>query len=165
VASYQREREDFIERMTREGLPLHITRLLLREATGLNRRAELACSSEEADRDRVRCPRKVMEDSQLWDPTAVDKVKWDRMAPKYPCLCDSPDTGHNKIPRITLQDSWSERHITRALQAGWTMITEGDPRGYTLRVIPPSYSERNQGRDRHNLDSIGVPPGPSRIRW
>lgn len=42
--SYQRDREDFIARMTQEGLPLAITRLLLREATGINRRAELAWS-------------------------------------------------------------------------------------------------------------------------
>lgn len=48
---------------------------------------------------------------------------------------------------------------------GWTVITEGDPRGYTLKVIPPSYAERNAGRDRFNLEAIGIPPGPSRLRW
>ena len=37
--SYQQERDEFIARMTREGLPLDVTRLLLREATGLDRRA------------------------------------------------------------------------------------------------------------------------------
>jgi hypothetical protein len=47
----------------------------------------------------------------------------------------------------------------------WLFATAGDPRGYVLRVIPPSYAERNAGRDRHNLDSIGVPSGPSGIRW
>ena len=54
--SYQRERDEFISRMTREGLPLHVTQALLRAATTLQRYAELACSSEAADRDRVPCP-------------------------------------------------------------------------------------------------------------
>jgi len=48
---------------------------------------------------------------------------------------------------------------------GWQIQAEGDPRGYTLRVIPPSYAERNAGRPRHDLDAIGVPSGPSRLRW
>ena len=45
------------------------------------------------------------------------------------------------------------------------MNTQGDPRGYVLRVIPPSYAERNRGRDRFNLDAIGVPSDPSGLRW
>jgi hypothetical protein len=40
---------------------------------------------------------------------------------------------------------------------GWAIDMQGDPRGYVLRVIPPSFSERNKGRDQFNLDSIGVP--------
>lgn len=196
--SYQRDRETFIERMTREGLPLHVTRLLLREATGINRRAELACSSEAADRDRVKCP--------AWAKYGryIEDMPVDNLRPeKYPCLCDqdtdqgtdgNPAPVHTKITRITLQDWRAEERIHKALAThneehasttscaplcghraggpctcgradGWTFITEGDPRGYTLRVIPPSYAERNAGKDRHNLDAIGVPAGPSRIRW
>ena len=167
--SYAREREDFLVWMTREGLPLHVARLLLREATGFNRRAELACSSEAADRDRVPCP-------------AAKR--------KGPCLCDSADQ-HEKVlpagwlpgvPRIAVQDWHAETRIELALKAVndelyagrdwraeelpiWIRETAGDPRGYTLRVIPPSYAARNEGRDRHNRESIGVPPGPSRLRW
>lgn len=138
------------ERMTREGLPLDVTRLLLREATGINRRAELACSSEAADRDRVPCPMNSAKPNS--------KVG--------PCLCDGDHSNDRKaITRISLQDWWSERRIRKAMPEGWQFRTDGDPRGYTLRVIPPSYAERNAGRDRFNLETIGVPRGPSGLRF
>jgi len=170
--SYQREREDFIARMTHEGLPLDVARLLLREATGLNRRAELACSSEAADRDRVPCPA-----SQSFKPRRNGSSD-----NRHLCLCDHPNDEHETIPRITLQDHRAEVRILEALRNAtdrlypgrdwreedlptWGMRTDGDPRGYTLRVIPPSYTERNKGRDRFNLDTIGVPSGPSGLRF
>lgn len=172
--SYQHEREDFIARMTQEGLPLDVTRLLLREATGFNRRAELACSSEAADRDRVPCPA-----SKTHNPND--------------CLCDVQPSResvdylaeHELVTRISVQDWRAEERIRKAFVkvniainqrdigkgctrepfGVWKFMTAGDPRGYTLRVIPPSYAARNQGKDRFNRDSIGVPAGPSRIRW
>lgn len=39
---------------------------------------------------------------------------------------------------------------------GMTAIFGGDPRGAVLKVIPPSYAERNAGRDLHNLEGIYV---------
>jgi len=168
--SYQREREEFIAIVTREGLPIDVVRLLLREATGLNRRAELACSSEAADRDRVRCPQA----GKL--PTSKEANE------KYPCLCEY-NGSHHDVPRIAVQDWHAERRVQRALQhvndrllqsgapinvqapALWNWQTEGDPRGYVLRIIPPSYAARNQGKDRFNLDAIGVPNGPSGLRF
>ena len=54
--TYTREREQFIARITAEGLPFDTAQLLLRYATTINRLAELACSSEAADRDRIPCP-------------------------------------------------------------------------------------------------------------
>ena len=54
--SYQYDRDEFIARMAREGLPLPAIETLLRCATTINRLAEMACSSEAADRDRVPCP-------------------------------------------------------------------------------------------------------------
>lgn len=146
--SYQKEREQFIATVTREGLPFHVAQTLLRAATTINRLAELACSSEAADRDRIPCPAT-------------------RNGTKFhgPCLCDRTNDGHETIPRIRLQDWNAERRAALAVPPDWAVLTEGDPRGYTLKVIPPSYAERNQGKDRHNLDAIGVPPGPSRLRW
>ena len=178
--SYRKEREAFIARMTREGLPLGVTRLLLREATGLNRRAELACSSEAADRDRVDCPASSRHVYHVRKEGKLEERSYARK-PTGPCLCDALNDGHQDITRITLQDWFSERRIQKALawvnvqqehytgnetQRGlWSFITEGDPRGYVLRVIPPSYAERNEGKDRFNLDAIGVPNGPSRLRF
>lgn len=54
--SYQAAREQCIARLTREGLSLPAIQTLLRCATSINRYAELACSSEAADRDRIPCP-------------------------------------------------------------------------------------------------------------
>lgn len=176
--SYQKERDEFISRVTKEGLPGHVARLLLREATGLNRRAELACSSEAADRDRVPCPA---------SKARLVKSKG-AYIPMGPCLCDDYPAGmhakghHTSITRIALQDWRAEERIRKALADVnatlykgrdpvaeslplWGFKTEGDPRGYVLRVIPPSYAERNAGRDIHNLDAIGVPNGPSGLRF
>lgn len=158
--SYQREREEFIARVAREGLPLSAARALLRQATTINRLAELACSSEAADRDRVRCPRERVETHDHGT-----QARAERAYALAPCLCDGSHGKHERIPRIRLQDWQAEQRAIRAVPEGWRIVTEGDPRGYTLRVIPPSYAERNAGRDRHNLDAIGVPAGPSGIRW
>jgi hypothetical protein len=167
IMSYYREREEFLVRMSREGLVLAASRSLLRQATTLNRLAELACSSEAADRDRVRCP--------AWSHSGQRAVHdGNGENPRYPCLCDrdtetgttgEPTVVHTKIPHIRVQDWQAEQRAARAVPAGWRVLTTGDPRGYVLRVIPPSYTERNTGRDRHNLESIGVPSGPSGIRW
>ncbi|MGH9238795.1 MAG: hypothetical protein ACRD3G_12220 [Vicinamibacterales bacterium] len=147
--SYQQERDEFIARVSAEGLPLTTARQLLALATTINRLAELACSSEAADRDRIHCP--------------ADPLR--RGRPRGPCLCDTTDDEHMLIPRIRLQDHRAEQRAIALVPAGWRVITEGDPRGYTLRVIPPSYAARNAGRDRHNLDAIGVPARESGIRW
>jgi hypothetical protein len=144
--SYTRERDEFIARMVKEGLELAAVRVLLRESSAMQRYAELATSSEAADRDRIPCP-------------ATKKPK------PGPCLCDRPNDGHETIPRITLQDHRAELRAAAALPAGWQIETQGDPRGYVLRVIPPSYAERNAGRDRFNRDSIGVPSRPSGLRF
>jgi hypothetical protein len=146
MTTYQRERDDCLVTLTREGLPPHVAYQLLRAASGLHRRAELACSSEAADRDRVPCP--------ATRPTPG------------PCLCDQYHGQHETIPRIALQDWQAEQRLRAALPADWGLLTAGDPRGYTLRVIPPSHAARNAGRDVHNLDGVGIPARPSaRLRW
>lgn len=164
--NYQRERDEFIVRMTREGLPLEATLKLLREATSIQRYAELACSSEAADRDRVPCPAstEVIRQFGAWNDRPM-QTRIIRRKPDGPCLCDRPNDGHDTIPRIRLQDHRAEQRAIKAVPEGWRVLTAGDPRGYTLRVVPPSYTERNQGRDRFNLDSIGVPARDSRLRF
>lgn len=151
--SYTQEREQFIARVVQEGLSYRAACTLLRCATSINRYAELACSSEAADRDRIPCP------------ATPKRINRHEARNGGPCLCDAPEGQHTDIPRYRLQDYRAEERAKAAVPAGWRIITEGDPRGYTLRVIPPSYAERNKGKDRHNLDAIGVPPRESGIRW
>ncbi len=138
--SYTHDRELFIVQVIREGLSYDTACSLLRQATTINRLAEMACSSEAADRDRIDCP-------------------------VNPCLCDRPNDGHETIPRIRLLDWQAEQRAIKAVPLGWRVVTSGDPRGYTLRIIPPSYAERNAGRPEHDLDSIGVPARASGLRF
>jgi hypothetical protein len=172
--SYQRERDEFIGAMSREGLPVYKARQLLALATTINRLAELACSSEAADRDRIPCPAERNRCSCAPGDAPMNTRVTSRAHCRrhgedigpHPCLCDAGDSGeHFTIPRIRLQDYRAEQRAIALMPAGWRVVTEGDPRGYTLRVIPPSYAARNEGRDRHNLEAIGVPPRDSGIRW
>jgi hypothetical protein len=168
--SYQKERDQFVARMAAEGLPLWATEQLLRAATGIQRRAELACSSEAADRDRVPCP-------ALRNTTTHQIINQ-----KFPCLCDYDHEAkqHGDVTRIALQDWRAEERLRKMfkeinsprMQAAeytdgdlWQLETQGDPRGYCLRVIPPSYADRNRDRDRLNRDTIGVPARDSRLRF
>lgn len=209
--SYQRERDEFIDRMTREGLPLQVTVQLLRAATTLQRYAELSCSSEAADRDRVPCPAAARTHTVTIKGRAVyfaGRARAEAYAegyrqtsggvilgidayedPKRPCLCDDYPTGshargeHSRVPRHRVREARLEARIAALLEAanrdlarrpsgmvaeggpGWIMDTQGDPRGYVLRVIPPSYAERNQGRDRHNREAVGVPARDTGLRF
>jgi hypothetical protein len=153
---YQAERDQFIATVSREGMPLTAASQLLRIATTINRLAELACSSEAADRDRIPCPASPLD------------LRGRARRPSGPCICDGHNDTHEDIARIRLQDWQAEqraKRIVAALGAGWAVLTSGDPRGYTLRVVPPSYAARNEGQSIHNLRAIGVPARPSGIRW
>lgn len=130
--SYQNERETFIDRMTREGLPLDVTRGLLRAASSMQRYAEAQCNgdwpADNGERPVKPCPR--------------CEQQWDRSFFVKEGIC---------------KDCRAEDRLKAALPKGWELETQGDPRGYVVRVIPPSYAERNAGRDRFNRDTIGVP--------
>ena len=150
--SYQRDRDEFISRMAHEGLSLDSILTLLRCATTMQRLAELACSSETADCDRVPCP------------TARNGG---------PCLCDEPDQ-HDKtlpkgwlpgVPRISVKNWNAEQRARAAIPDGWRILTQGDPRGAVLRVVPPGYVERNAGKDIHNQDGVYVPARDSQLRF
>jgi hypothetical protein len=144
--SYQNERDQFLARMTREGLPLDTTLSLLRSATTLQRLAEAQCNgSYPADNGErkvvqcIRCEQSWVRSSMVKDYSSGVRLKTD-----------------NFIPLICKDCRIVERLIA-AMPHGWAIDTQGDPRGYVLRVIPPSYAERNQGRDQFNRDTIGVP--------
>ncbi len=149
----QQERDEFVARLAKE-LPAlsayavaDLARRFFRAAATLHRLAELSCSSEAADRDRVPCPSQA---SQL----------------RADCLCGQWDTNHGtgrpvqheSVPRIDVQAQQVERRIAKlAAEHGLTVLTQGDPRGAVLRIVPPSYAARNAGKDRFNVEGIAVP--------
>lgn len=63
--TYQEERDQFVGRMVKEGLTVTGARKLLSLADRLQKYAELSCSSERADRDRVPCPTKRFRPTRL----------------------------------------------------------------------------------------------------
>lgn len=160
--SYARERDQFIVDATRAGLSVDVAQTLLRCATTLQRLAELACSSEAADRDRVPCPRKIAEKRYATAKIATAVQAFEQ----YPCLCDYDHTAgqHTTIPRIRLQDRQCEQRAVRAVGPSWMVVTNGDPRGAVLSVYPA-------GTKREDIDSgrasgrIYVPARESRLRF
>lgn len=129
--SYQHERDTFIARMATEGLSIERTLALLRAASTLQRLAEAQCNGD-------------------WPADNGER-------PVVECiLCGTYWVKFVLVKGQCLDCRLVER-ITKAMPDSWGIDTQGDPRGYVLRVIPPSYAERNRDRDRFNRDSIGVP--------
>ena len=132
--SRQREREEFIAKITAEGVPVNDARKLMRHATALQRIAELQCSSEAADRDRVKClgDRKGFPGSCLCrdygaytDPSSVSYAP-DRM-------------GHGTIPRINAQAERLQARVEAVCAPyGVQPVFQGDPRGAVLKLQVPS---------------------------
>lgn len=106
MATYQREREDFLLTMQAEGMPAHVARRILRHANTIQRCATLECSSEAADRDRVLCPTAKHLRSAPLDATES-------------CLCrdygasDTATNRHGTIPRIAVTSANAEARITK----------------------------------------------------
>lgn len=144
--SYQNERDQFLARMTAEGLPLHIITSLLRSATTLQRLAEAQCNgdwpADNGERKVVQC----VSCEQSWVPSNLKKTAY-----------MTEGKGGRTYYRLECQDCRMMRRLVALMPSGWAIDTQGDPRGYVLRVIPPSYAERNAGRDQFNRDTIGVP--------
>src|SRR5256885_1721362 len=91
--SKQKDREEFVAIMAREGVPVDVARSLMRASASLTRIAELQCSSEAADRDRVPWPGFLNGETRG-------------------CLCDdygsiyrgAGQVTHGTVPRISLQE-------------------------------------------------------------
>ena len=117
--SKQRDRDEFITIAAKEGIPVDVARKLLRYAATLHRLAELECSSEAADRDRVSCPRDI------------------------PCLCQdygSYNGDHGTVPRIAVHGARTQRRVETlcADLPGIIPVFQEDPRGAVLKLRVPS---------------------------
>ena len=132
--SRQSERDQFIAVMTKEGLALDVILTLLRHGATLQRIAELECSSEAADCDRVPCPATVSK--------------------KYECCCDygyQAEGEHSDVPRVTAKSKRIEYRITQLLKpTGVRASFQGDPRGCVLKLHVPSGRAEGWG-------GVGVP--------
>ena len=125
------EREEFIADMAKEGLPVSVTRQVLAMANRLQRYAELSCSSQAADRDRVKCPaiRSGKDADCLCD---MWQSKEDREAGKTP--------EHGDVPKIDVQAMRTQRRIVALLKdrPGFAASFQGDPRGAVVKIAVPS---------------------------
>jgi hypothetical protein len=122
--SYQAERDQFIATTARLGLPLPVATALLRAATTLQRLAVAQCNgdwpADNGERRVVQCARC----ERYWVPAVVLKGG---------CAdCRAEARAHAAV-----------------VGTGWTVTTQGDPRGYVLRILP-----LHGDPDR---DPIGVP--------
>lgn len=136
--SRETERIDFCATMAREvGMSAEDANALISAQRSLHRIAELQCSSEAADRDRVPCPLRYWRE----DPPG--------------CLCQdygsfrSTNTGnlwstdpkhHGTVPRVNVREASLERKVGAILARypGTSAVFNGDPRGPALLLRVPS---------------------------
>ena len=103
------------------GSAIALARLVLRNATTIQRCEEAVCSSEAADRDRVPCPAiKSKDDSD--------------------CCCDCyPDGEHCDTPRVQVAILRARQRIAEACKPwGIKPNFSGDPRGCCVKLLLPS---------------------------
>lgn len=134
-------REEFIHQAAGEGLPLDVARKVLRYAATLHRLAELECSSEAADRDRVACPGYYA---------------------KGCCLCRDYGSGvyegteHGDVPRIAVKEARTQQLVSDLLTPyPLKAYFAGDPRGCVLTLVRADVKREDFESGR--ACGIGVP--------
>lgn len=134
-----KEREEVISILSAEGVPLNLTRALLRAGATLHRLAVMECSDQAADRDRVPCPMR-------------GKVTATCLCRDYGSYDDSdpnalPSRRHGTVPRIAVQGERVQRRVQQLCKdAGLAPVFGGDPRGAVLLVTVPSGRTNDWGR-------------------
>jgi hypothetical protein len=129
--SRQSEREEFVAVMTAEGVPLYILRQVMSAGRTLQRLAELSCSSEAADRDRVPCPKRYRTEDGC-------------LCRDYGAYDENATTGgvsdpHGDVPRIAVREEQIQRRLVALLERyKVTPIFQGDPRGAVVKLKVPS---------------------------
>ena len=148
MSSNQEERGRFIESMRQEGMSEADARAILRDAQTIQRCAELTCSSEAADCDRVPCPNPKEDESCHGSCLCRDfGTMPNRVAEEAP-------QEHGRVPRHEVQ-AWRAQNRIEACVARYTVpctdchppvtahgsfkaIFSGDPRGACVKIIVPS---------------------------
>lgn len=133
--SYTRERDEFISRMSREGMPLDVVTSLLRYASTLQRLAVAQCNGEwpcdNGQRKVIPCP--VCEGGYV--PSVI---KGSAYLPKGEKAC--PDCRTAAAVTATLKGA----------EGVWRPVFGGDPRGAVLRLVPKDAKPEDveSGRER-----------------
>ena len=150
----QREREDFLITMQAEGMHPDIARRILRHANTIQRLAVLACSSEAADRDQVRCPgsagclcRDYGSYKQAECPAFHDDPSPCLLTPSA-CAVEHVHRGeHGTVPRYLVREARAQRHISALCgRLGIIPKFQGDPRGACVQLTVPSGKTDDMGR-------------------
>ena len=123
--SKQSDRDEFIALMAQEQVPASVSRLVMRHAATLHRIAELQCSSEAYDRDRVPCPR--------------ERVPYIHGG----CLCDANGSKdgdrHGDVPRGDIKEARLQAQLEKVLAPYKVVpVFQGDPRGAVVKLKVPS---------------------------
>ena len=125
--SYQADRDEFIARMAKEGLPVDTARRLLRYATTLHRLAEASCNGDwpcdNGERKVEFCPR---------CESGMVKSMFRRSGAGSERVC---------------LDCRTAELVKASLPEGFVPVLGGDPRGAVLRVKVPSRTTNDWGRD------------------
>jgi hypothetical protein len=143
------DREQLVAQLARE-LPerslyqvVELARKLSRAGATLQRLAEAQCNGEWPADNGVRETRECDACSTGWHPSVLKR-------------CKAP--GALNLRGAHVCPNCRTRATVTALLAEYGMrpIFQGDPRGAVFKVIPPSYAERNTGKDQFNLEGIYV---------
>ena len=152
--SRQKDREEFIALAAREGIPLQAAQRLMGYAATLHWLAELACSSEAADKDRVPCP-------------AVKSQK------DTDCVCHFGyhELGkHSDVARIDVQKLRTRKHVEalcKTLPRQWCVSRDekvlytGDDEGQCWKWLHGNQSSSVHHAttyEGYKIEQVGVTP-------
>ena len=144
MSGYQEDRDRFIARMTAEGLPITVTRQVLRLAATVERLAVAACNGDYPADHGDAWPTIVCEDcGSAWHPSAF------RRRPAVE-LARAKAAGDSVGDRICV-DCYTTRKLEALMPAGFKAITGGDPRGYTTKIAVPSGQVEYMGADGYGV--------------
>jgi len=151
MSTHAVERERFQTRMEHEGMPRAVSARILRHAQTVQRLAELACSSEAADRDQVPCPETgfAVENCLCRDYGSFDQTV---------AHCGRPGAAHGTVPRYMVQNARAKRLIREWCEkaqhvpensgriAHFVPVFSGGPRGACVKIRVPSGATDDWGQ-------------------
>jgi len=131
MSSRAEERGRFIERLRAEGVPEHVTRLVMRHAATLQRLAEAQCNGDYPADNGERKVKACCKCEGLWAPESLMERAIDKRNPH-------PTSAEHAACRIC-KDCRTAELVTEALAPyNVTPVFQGDPRGAVVKLRVPS---------------------------